>query len=74
MALRSLSNVRHGEAGRAFIKAGEVDPGSPNGHWNIKMPNGRRVSLPHGILKVGLLKAQIEVAGMTEAEFMELLR
>ncbi len=73
MAKYSLANVRHGEAGRAFIKAGGIDKGSPNGHWNIKMPNGMRVSLPHGILKVGLLKAQIKVAGLSEDEFLELL-
>jgi hypothetical protein len=73
MARRSLTNVRKAEAGRAFIKAGGEDKGSPAGHWIIKMPNGRRLSLPSGILKVGLLKAQIKAAGLSEDEFLELL-
>lgn len=73
MAQRSLTNVRQREAGRAFIRAGGEDKGSPSGHWIIKMPNGNRLSLPSGVLKVGLLKAQIKAAGMTEEEFLELL-
>ena len=73
MARRSLSNVRQGEAGRAFIKAGGIDKGSPSGHWIIKMPNGNRLSLPSGVLKLGLLRAQIKAAGLTEDEFLELL-
>ena len=73
MAQRSPSNVRQGEAGRAFIKAGGIDKGSPSGHWIIKMPNGNRLSLPTGVLKVGLLKGQIKAAGLTEDQFMEVL-
>jgi len=73
MARRSLTNVRQGEAGRAFIKAGGEDKGSPSGHWIIKMPNGNRLSLPSGVLKIGLLKAQIKAAGLSEEEFLELL-
>jgi len=37
------------------------------------MPNGKRLSLPNGVLKVGLLRAQIKVAGLTEEQFLELL-
>jgi hypothetical protein len=73
MAQRSHTNVRQREAGRTFIKAGGVDKGSSHGHWVIKMPNGRRISLPSGILKVGLLKHEIKSAGLTEEEFLELL-
>jgi hypothetical protein len=65
--------VCHREAGLAFIGAGGIDKGSPTGHRIIKMPNGRRLALPYGILKVGLLRAQIKAAGLTEEEFLELL-
>jgi hypothetical protein len=37
------------------------------------MPNGKIVSLPTGTLMVGLLRAQIKVAGLTEEEFDALL-
>jgi len=70
---RSLVDVRQREAARAFIRAGGMDRGQRSGHWVIKMPNGKRVSLPTGVLKVGLLRAQIRVAGLTEDEFLELL-
>ena len=70
---RSLVNVRQREAVRAFMRAGGTDRGQGSGHWVIKMPNGRRVSLPTGVLKQGLLRAQIRVAGLTEEEFLSLL-
>ncbi len=44
-----------------------------SGHWIIKMPNGNRLWLPTGVLKVGLLKAQVKAAGLTEDQFLELL-
>jgi hypothetical protein len=37
------------------------------------MPNGQTVSLPTGILKIGLLRSQIKAAGLTDEEFSELL-
>jgi hypothetical protein len=42
-------------------------------HQVIKMPNGTIISLPHGILKQGLLEAEIRKSGLTTEEFMELL-
>jgi hypothetical protein len=37
------------------------------------MPNGVVVSLPTGVIKVGLLIAEIKKAGLTEEAFSELL-
>jgi hypothetical protein len=37
------------------------------------MPNGTIISLPQGILKQGLLEAEIRKSGLTIEEFMELL-
>jgi hypothetical protein len=35
------------------------------------MPNGNVVSLPTGVLKVGLLSHEIKAAGKTEQEFLD---
>jgi predicted RNA binding protein YcfA (HicA-like mRNA interferase family) len=41
---------------------------------NIKMPNGQLVTIPQQAeLKIGLLKAAIRKAGLTEEEFLDLL-
>jgi len=41
---------------------------------NIKMPNGQLVTIPlHRELKIGLLKAAIRKAGLTEEQFSDLL-
>ena len=43
-------------------------------HVNIKMPNGQLITIPiTGELKIGLLKAAIRKAGLTEKEFTALL-
>ena len=73
MSGRSLSNIRQREAARAFVRAGGQEKPGGSGHLVIKMPNGRRLSLPSGILKEGLLRAQIRIAGLTIDEFLELL-
>jgi hypothetical protein len=73
MPRRSLVDVHQRAAALAFIRAGGIDRGQRSGHWVIKMPNGKRVSLPTGILRTGLLRAQIRVAGLAEEEFLELL-
>jgi predicted RNA binding protein YcfA (HicA-like mRNA interferase family) len=68
-----LRNVRQDAALRAFVKAGGVERGGKGSHRNVKMPNGKLVTLPGGVLKTGLLRHQIKLAGLTEEEFNELL-
>ena len=52
----------------------EKKEGGKGGHVNIKMPNGQIITSPiHGELKIGLLKAPIRKAGLTDEEFMAAL-
>ena len=40
----------------------------------IKMPNGQIITIPyHRELRIGLLKAAIRKAGLTEEQFLDLL-
>jgi len=47
------------------------EPGGKGDHINIKMPNGMIITIPgkNKELKIGLLKAVIRRAGLTEEEF-----
>ncbi|MCQ1538278.1 toxin HicA [Methanocalculus taiwanensis] len=43
-------------------------------HVNIKMPNGQLITISWSKeIKIGLLKASLRKAGLTEEEFKELL-
>jgi predicted RNA binding protein YcfA (HicA-like mRNA interferase family) len=56
------------------MKAGGVRRAGKGDHVNIKMTNGQLVTIPlHRELKIGLLKAAIRKAGLTEEEFLDLL-
>jgi predicted RNA binding protein YcfA (HicA-like mRNA interferase family) len=56
------------------LRAGGEERGGKGGHVNIKMPNGQIITIPiHGELKIGLLKAAIRKAGLTDEEFMAAL-
>ena len=71
---KSLKNVRGRKAIRAFEKAGGVVRKGKGSHVNIKMPNGQLVTIPAaGEVKLGLLKAAVRKAGLTEEEFIDLL-
>jgi predicted RNA binding protein YcfA (HicA-like mRNA interferase family) len=72
--LTSIHNIKGKDAVRAFIHAGgKVRPGKGD-HVNIKMPDGLLITIPiSGELKIGLLKAAIKKAGLTEEEFGKLL-
>jgi predicted RNA binding protein YcfA (HicA-like mRNA interferase family) len=73
---RGLRDVRPREAIAALERAGGVvRKGGKGDHVNIKMPNGQIVTLPgrRGPIKVGLLKALLRKAGLTEEEFIRLL-
>jgi predicted RNA binding protein YcfA (HicA-like mRNA interferase family) len=74
MAGRQLRGVGGEDAIRAFLKAGGSRRWGKGDHVNIKMPNGQLITIPnHREVKVGLLKAAIRKAGLTEEEFLGLL-
>ena len=71
---RRLRGIRGRKAIRAFEKAGGTVRKGKGSHVNIKMPNGQLITIPiTRELKIGLLKAAIRKAGLTEKEFMDLL-
>ena len=71
---RELRGIRGEEAIRAFLKAGGIRRGGKGDHVNIKMPNGRILTVPGTReLKIGLLKDAIKKAGLTDERFLELL-
>jgi len=70
----SLHNVKSKDAVRAFVKAGGVRRPGKGDHVNIKMLNGQLLTIPvSGTVKIGLLKAAIKKAGLTEEEFAQWL-
>jgi predicted RNA binding protein YcfA (HicA-like mRNA interferase family) len=74
MAGRQLRGVSGDEAIRAFVKAGGFRRGGKGDHVNIKMPNAQLITIPsHRELKIGLLKAAIRKAGLTDDEFLDFL-
>jgi predicted RNA binding protein YcfA (HicA-like mRNA interferase family) len=71
---RELRGIRGEDAIRAFVKAGGVRRGGKGDHVNIKMPNGRILTVPgNRELKIGLLKDAIKKAGLTDEQFLEFL-
>ena len=65
-----MKNVRQDEAVRAFVRLGGEERRGKGSHRIVKM-NGYTLSVPHGILKVGLLRRLIKLSGKTEREFQE---
>lgn len=71
---RRLRGISGDMAIRAFLRAGGVLRTGKGDHANVKMPNGRVVTIPRrGDVKVGLLTAAIRTAGLTKQEFIKLL-
>ena len=71
---RQLRGIRGEDAIKAFVRAGGVQRGGKGDHVNIKMPNGRMLTIPgRGEIKIGLLKDAIRKAGLSEEQFQELL-
>jgi len=71
---RKLRGIKGKDAVKAFIRAGGRKRPGKGDHINIKMPNGMIITIPgRGELKIGLIKAAINKAGLTEEKFVELL-
>jgi len=71
-----LRNVRADDAIAAFERAGGVVRSGKGDHVNIKMPNGQIVTIPRTRepVKIGLLKAARKKAGLSDEQFVELLK
>ncbi len=74
--MTSLKSIRPKEAIAALERAGGIVRKSGKGdHVNIKMPNGQIITFS-GIrepIKIGLLKAMLRKAGLSEDEFLRLV-
>jgi len=72
---RELRGIKASDAIKAFERAGgQIRPGKGD-HINLKMPNGRIITLRAvGEVKVGRLKDAIREAGLTVASFADLLQ
>ena len=66
----SLKNIRQGEAVRAFVRLGGEERRGKGSHQIVNL-NQVNLSVPHGILKEGLIRHLIKIAGLTEDEFLE---
>jgi predicted RNA binding protein YcfA (HicA-like mRNA interferase family) len=74
--MAELRNVRPKDAIAALQRAGGiVRKGGKGDHVNVKMPNGQIVTFSgrREPIKIGLLKAMLRKAGLSEAEFLQLL-
>lgn len=73
--MKHLRNIKGKDVIKAFVKAGGILRKSKVDHVNIKMPDGQIITIPGSCeLKIGLLKAAIKKAGLTDEEFMSLLK
>jgi len=71
---RTPRSVRANEAVRAFLRAGGEYRAGRGDHVNLKMPNGRIITLrTTGDVKIGRLKDALKEAGLTTEEFAGLL-
>jgi predicted RNA binding protein YcfA (HicA-like mRNA interferase family) len=72
--MTSFRNIKGKDAVRAFVRAGGRVRQGRGDHVNIKMPGGELITIPvSGEVKIGLLKAAINSAGLSEEEFEKLL-
>jgi predicted RNA binding protein YcfA (HicA-like mRNA interferase family) len=73
--MTSLKNIKASAAIKAFEKAGGERRKGKGDHVNIKMPNGRIITIrATGEVKLGLLKDALREAGLAEGQFWELLK
>ena len=72
--MSQLRGIKGKEAIKAFVKAGGTRRKGKGNHVNVKMSNGQIITIPGSKeLKIGLLKAAIKKAGLTEEKFLKLL-
>ena len=70
-----LRGIKASDAIKAFEKAGGISKSGKGDHINIKMPNGRIITLrAKDEVKVGRLRDAIREAGLTVEKFLKLLR
>jgi predicted RNA binding protein YcfA (HicA-like mRNA interferase family) len=70
-----LRGIKASDAIKAFEKAGGIRRSGKGDHINIKMLNGRIITLRgKGEVKVGRLRDAIREAGLTVEEFLRLLK
>jgi predicted RNA binding protein YcfA (HicA-like mRNA interferase family) len=67
-------DIRQADAVTAFRRRGGVERRGKGSHRVVNMPNGVNLSVPSGIVKVGLLRSLIRSAELTDEEFLESLR
>jgi predicted RNA binding protein YcfA (HicA-like mRNA interferase family) len=73
--MTSLKNLKAADAVKAFEKAGGIVRQGKGDHVNIKMPNGRIITLRStGEVKQGLLIDSLREAGLTKKQFLEFLK
>ena len=71
---RTPRAIRANEAVRAFERAGGQYRAGRGDHVNMKMPNGRIITLrTTGDVKIGRLKDALKEAGLTTEQFAGLL-
>jgi len=69
-----LQGIKGKDAIKAFIRVGGIETPGKGDHANIKIPNGMIITIPgKGEIKIGLLKAAIHKAGLTDEQFFDLL-
>ena len=75
MAGKQFRGIKARDVIAAFERAGGVRRKKGKGsHVNVKMPNGQIITIPNkGDIKIGLLKAAIVKAGLTDDGFAKLL-
>ncbi len=72
--MSQLRGIKGEEAVKAFMKAGGIRKRGKGDHVNVKMPNGQIITIPSTKeIKIGLLRAAIKKAGLSEEKFLNLL-
>ena len=67
---RSLRNVRQREAVQAFVRLGGTERRGKGSHRVVNI-NQMNLSIPHGVLKEGLLRRLIQLSGFTAEDFLK---
>jgi len=66
----SLRNIRQEDAVKALVRLGGAERRGKGSHRVVNL-NGYNLSVPAGILRIGLLKRLIKLSGRTEQEFLD---